>query len=117
MNCVHRNGNITGYSIQYHMRGSGVLMDVNTNSLQYTILELQPSTEYVIGVAAVNNAGVGVYYENLNISTLPCKYQVVSIYSLHNHESIILLHTASTCSCCFSGVHNIYHCLNIMGLY
>ena len=82
MNCVHRNGNITGYSIQYHMRGSGVLMYVNTSSLQYTILELQPSTEYVIGVAAVNNAVVGVY-ENLNISTLPCKYQVVgTIYTL-----------------------------------
>ena len=72
--CIHRNGNITGYSIQYHMRGSGVMMYVNTSSLQYTIPELQPSTAYVIGVAAVNNAGVGVYYENLNISTFPCKY-------------------------------------------
>ena len=114
MDCVHRNGNITGYSIQYHMRGSGVLMYVNTSSLQYTILGLRPSTEYVIGVAAVNNAGIGVYYENLNISTLPCKCQVVSIAYTNYRESI--LYTASTCSCCFSGVHNIYYCHYIMGL-
>ena len=92
MDCIHRNGNITGYSIQYHMRGSGVLMYVNTSSLQYTILELQPSTEYVIGVAAVNNAGIGVY-ENLNISTFPCKYQVVSIaYTIMRVYYTLLLH-------------------------
>ena len=111
MDCIHRNGNITGYSIQYHMRGSGVLMYI-TSSLRYTIPELQPSTEYVIGVAAVNNAGVRVY-ENINISTLPCKYQVVSIA----YTIMRVLYTAYTCSCCFSGVHNIYYCHNIMGLY
>ena len=80
------------------------MMYVNTSSLQYTIPELQPSTEYVIGVAAVNNAGVGVY-ENLSISTFPCKYQVVSIaytimrvyYTLFLHAVVVsVVSTTST---------------------
>ena len=69
--CIHRNGNITEYAIliyhnnqKFHESSSGTTM--------ITIHNLQPSTTYVISVAAVNSGGIGVY-GNYTTSTLPCE--------------------------------------------
>ena len=42
--------------------------------LEYTITDLQPLTVYVIEVAAVNDAGIGIY-GNIIAKTMSCKLQ------------------------------------------
>ena len=64
VDCAHRNGDITGYSVQYGVVGSGSLktMDIAGNTVtEATIMNLTSSTPYSIQVAAVNSAGTGVY--------------------------------------------------------
>ena len=64
VDCIHHNGDITGYSVQYGVQGSGSTQtrDVMGGSVtEATISSLMPSTTYSIQVAAVNSAGIGVY--------------------------------------------------------
>ena len=64
VDCIHRNGDITGYSVQYGVVGSGSTqtMSVSVGSVtEATISSLMPSTTYSIQVAAVNNAGTGEF--------------------------------------------------------
>ena len=62
VDCIHRNRDITGYSVQY-----GVWENESTrtrsvsDATEITIAGLVSSTLYEIQVAAVNSAGVGVY--------------------------------------------------------
>ena len=66
--CIHHNGDITGYSVQYGITGSGNIqtMDImGTSGTGTTLSNLMPSTAYFIKVAAVNGAGTGVYSELL----------------------------------------------------
>ena len=63
MDCIHRNGYITGYSVQYGVQGSGSTQTMSVNdgaTTEATITGLIPSTTYSIEVAAVNSAGTGV---------------------------------------------------------
>ncbi|CAI8029949.1 Neogenin (Fragment), partial [Geodia barretti] len=62
--CIHQNGAITGYSVQYGVMGSGNTETVTVDgasTTQTTIPGVNPSTTYSIQVAAVNSAGTGVY--------------------------------------------------------
>ena len=62
--CIHQNGDIRGYSVQYKVMGSGNTQTMNVTgggTTQTTISGLTPSTDYSIQVAAVNSAGTGVY--------------------------------------------------------
>ena len=76
--CIHRNGNITGYSLQYEKQGSGSKQTVNKQTVnvsggattEVTISRLQSSTAYIIEVAAVNSAGTGMYSRRSTFSTL-----------------------------------------------
>ena len=61
---MHRNGDITGYSVQYGVVGSGSTqtMSVSGGSVtEATISSLMSSTTYSIRVAAVNSAGTGEF--------------------------------------------------------
>ena len=64
VDCIHRNGDITGYSVRYGVQGSVSTQTVSVSGGGATmrlISGLMPSTTYSIEVAAVNNAGIGVY--------------------------------------------------------
>ena len=66
VDCIHRNGDITGYSVRYGVQGSAVgdrTVEVVSggDTTQTTISGLTLSTTYSIEVAAVNSAGAGVY--------------------------------------------------------
>ena len=64
VDCIHRNGDITGYSVRYEVQGSGSTQTVSVSgggATMTTISGLTSSTTYTIEVAAVNNAGTGVY--------------------------------------------------------
>ena len=72
--CIHQNGAITGYSVQYGVMGSGNTEIVAVNgaiATQTTISGLMSSTTYFIRVAAVKNAGPGVYSDLEMAETLP----------------------------------------------
>ena len=70
MDCIHRNGDITGYSMQYGKESAEedrIVEMVSGN--ETTITGLMPYTIYSVEVAAVNNAGTGVYSAIFNVPT------------------------------------------------
>ena len=72
VDCIHHNGNITGYSVRYGVQGSGSTQTESVSggaTTEATISGLTLSTSYVIAIAAVNSAGTGVYSEPLTVET------------------------------------------------
>ena len=71
VDCIHRNGDITGYSVWYGVQESAVEEQTvpGGDTRQTTISGLTPSTTYSIEVAAVNSAGTGVYSNAIYILT------------------------------------------------
>ena len=72
VNCIYRNGDITGYSLQYGVEGSGsthALGISGDGTTQITFSGLDCGTTYSIEVAAVNSAGTGVYSNALSVMT------------------------------------------------
>ena len=72
VDCIHRNGDITGYSVQYWEVGSvsTQTMPVSGGSAtETTISGLMSSTAYSVQVAAMNSAGTGPYTSPLMIET------------------------------------------------
>ena len=71
VDCIHRNGDITGYSVRYGVQGSGTqTVSVSGGEVtQTTISGLTPSTTYSIEVAAMNSAGIGEYSDPYIIRT------------------------------------------------
>ena len=64
VDCIHRNGDITGYSVQYGEVGSGSTQTMTVSggsSTEATISGLISSTTYSIQVAAETSAGTGPY--------------------------------------------------------
>ena len=64
VDCIHRNGDITGYSVRYGVQGSGSTQMLNVSgsaTTEATIFGLESATTYIIGIAAVNSAGTGEY--------------------------------------------------------
>ena len=71
--CEHRNGDITGYLIKYEVIGS---LDNQSKTVtgagitEATIFNLMLSTNYSVQIAAVNNAGTGVFSNATIIKTV-----------------------------------------------
>ena len=64
VDCIHSNGDITGYTVLYAVQVNGSIQTVSVSgggSTQTIISGLTPSTNYSIEVAAVNSVGTGVY--------------------------------------------------------
>ena len=76
VNCIHHNGDITGYSVRYGVQGSGEgdrtveMASGDPSGGMYQISGLSAATVYTIEVAAVNMAGTGVYRSGL-IAEIP----------------------------------------------
>ena len=74
VDCIDRNGDITGYSVRYGVQGSGSTQTVSVSgsgATMTTISGLESSTSYSIEVAAVNNAGTGVYSTSIITVEIP----------------------------------------------
>ena len=80
VDCMYRKVVITNYAIQYYKqdRENETIVNATTSMLEYTITDLQPLTTYVIEVAAVNDAGIGIY-GNITAKTKLCKLQSFSL--------------------------------------
>ena len=77
VDCIHRNGDITGYSVQYGVVESGSTQTVSVSGgsvTEATISSLMSSTTYSIQVAAVNSAGIGAYSERVIVEISESKY-------------------------------------------
>ena len=61
VDCIDRNGDITGYSVQYRVQQSGDSSTLSVSGSKTIISNLDSATTYSIQVAAVNSAGIGVY--------------------------------------------------------
>ena len=89
VDCIHHNGDITGYSVWYGVQGNGSTqtMNVSGGSLtEATISSLMPSTNYSIQVAAVNSAGIGVYSDPITVETDGESYQQEYGQPLHYYN-------------------------------
>ena len=74
VDCIHHNGDITGYSVRYGEVGSAegdrsVEMVSEEDPRQTIISSLTPSTTYSIEVAAENSAGIGVFSDPIEATT------------------------------------------------
>ena len=69
MPCIHRNGDITGYSVLVQGNGSMRNIDIDDpDDLTTDISGLVSDTMYLVQVAGVNGQGTGVY-RDLTVTT------------------------------------------------
>ena len=64
VDCIHRNGDIIGYSVLYGIQGSGYSKNLSVSRGETTeaiISNLDSATKYAIQVAAMNSAGIGAH--------------------------------------------------------
>ena len=63
--CIHRNGEITGYSVQYGVgsESTQTMFVSGVSTTKTTIPNLMSNTSYWIKVAAVNSEGIGNFSE------------------------------------------------------
>ena len=76
VDCIHRNGDITGYSVQYEEVGSAEgersvvkLVSGDFSGGMYTISGLSPATLYRVEVAGETSAGPGPYSHPVTFKT------------------------------------------------
>ena len=73
VDCIHHNGDITGYSVRVvHDDGSEpprVVSVVGDNVRQATVTGLTPYAVYSVSVATVNSVGIGVYSTSIEVET------------------------------------------------
>ena len=81
VDCIHHNGKIILYSVQYEALGSNNTITVKGE--QTTISNLMSFTTYSIKVAAVNSAGTGEFSSAIMAVTKPSEYDVVWFYILY----------------------------------
>ena len=75
--CIHRNGDITGYSVRYTGGGSvpqNMSVSGDSSGGMVTISGLSPATMYTVEVAAVNSADTGVYSSPVMVTTPDSKW-------------------------------------------
>ena len=83
VDCIDRNGYITGYSVRYGVQGNGSTQTMSVSgggTTETTITGLMPSTTYSIEVAAVNTINSGEYSDPLSVIT---EGKPISISSQH----------------------------------
>ena len=73
MDCIHHNGDILSYLVQYESQESGDIQIHTTIGTQAHVLNLMSSTTYSIAVAAVNSAGTGEFSTPIMTETQPSK--------------------------------------------
>ena len=70
VDCVHRNGDITGYTVRVSTSGEAErAVSVDESVSEATSTGLTPVTEYNVSVAAENNVGAGLYSSSFTIQT------------------------------------------------
>ena len=87
LDCLQRNGDITGYMIRYD-RDSRLISD-SSSTIAYTVEELIPFTEYSFSVAAVNSVGTGPFSEQTATTLESSKCRLIHLSLTTNEHTII----------------------------
>ena len=72
MDCILRNGEITGYTVRYGEEGGDQIykhQSGDSSGGMTTLIGLTKQTVYTVEVAARTSAGTGVYSQPQNIET------------------------------------------------
>ena len=72
VDCIHRNGDITGYYICYEVSdasSSETCVSSSSDASESVISGLEPNTKYIIRVAATNSVGTGPFSPIITIET------------------------------------------------
>ena len=72
VDCIHRNGDITGYYTCYEVSdasSSEKCVSSSSNASESVINGLEPSTKYIIRVTATNSVGNGSYSPSVTVET------------------------------------------------
>ena len=72
VDCIHRNGDITGYTVRYGVQGNGSTQTVSVSGprrMSIVISGLTPDTSYTVKVAAENVNGVGEFSDPRTVET------------------------------------------------
>jgi len=72
VDCIHRNGDITGYIVQLWVQESGNTQRKNVPggaATEATLNGLKSATAYYVQVAAFNSVGIGMYSEFVSVLT------------------------------------------------
>ena len=78
--CIHRNGEITGYSVRYGVQGQSTqTMSVSGGNTTMASIRIITSTTYSIEVAAVNSVDTGPYSDPITEETPQSKCSVCCI--------------------------------------
>ena len=102
MDCIHHNGYITGYLVQYEAQESGDTQTHATTGEHALIKNLIPFTTYYIKVAAVNMVGIGEFSLAIMAVTLPSEYSMeYCIFSNLIRHVIIINNLLYRCVCQF----------------
>ena len=94
VDCIQRNGEITGYSVQYAVLENGSTETVNVSgdaTNETTIPRLEAATSYFIKVAAVNSAGTGVYSDGIFVVTEGIMFTIID--PVFEGDKIVILYT------------------------
>ena len=85
VDCIHRNGVITGYSVRYGEVESAEgaltveMVSGDFSGGMYTISGLSAATVYTVEVAAKTSAGTGPYTYPINIDTPDSEYIIITL--------------------------------------
>ena len=90
--CSERNSEITHYHLQYGLEGSGIgtvvrVLGTNDSSRMYTATRLQPMSNYMLTVAAVNSDGQIGPNTTINVTTTAPESEILKLFS--NNLTII----------------------------
>ena len=69
VDCVERNGEITGYSVRYGLSSSTLREIITVHDRMLKIDDLLIRTSYSFEVAAINGDGIGEYSSVINSTT------------------------------------------------
>jgi len=86
VDCIHQNGDITGYIVQYAIHSNGNVESKHVSGGDATeamLTGLVGNTTYYIEVAAVNSAGIGEYSNPITgMTTSKCNPTLLTLPSV-----------------------------------
>ena len=90
--CIHQNGEITGYLIQYGVASSGIVQSMlisGESATDAAIKNLRPDTVYEIFISAINSEGTGINSSKISEKTLDegRQHSIQHNYKQHNFFS------------------------------
>ena len=113
VDCIDRNGDITGYSVRYGVQGNESTKTMSVtggDTNETTITGLTPSTTFFIEVAAVNSAGTGVNSSAVTRLTLGTKLCMMCCVRLAVYTVPYYMYLTLTSNPCDPCVLNIIQC-------